>query len=192
MNSKNLFWAAGASFALFASTLFASTLSSAEEGAPPEPEGYRLENYHAATPATLQGATTVDTARAFEIWSSKGAAFVDTVSRPSRPVYLPHELEWSAPARRDIPGSVWLAGVGAGDLNDAGLRYLEAGLARVTSGDKTKPVLIYCRSNCWASWNAAKRALSLGYEQVIWYPGGADGWEKAGHALEERTPEPAD
>ena len=25
--------------------------------APPEPEGYRLDNYHAPTPATLKGAT---------------------------------------------------------------------------------------------------------------------------------------
>jgi rhodanese-related sulfurtransferase len=40
------------------------------------------------------------------------------------------------------------------------------------------------------SWNAAKRAMSLGYSNVAWYPEGADGWAKAGHPLEPREPEP--
>jgi rhodanese-related sulfurtransferase len=40
------------------------------------------------------------------------------------------------------------------------------------------------------SWNAAKRAMSLGYSDVAWYPEGADGWAKVGHPLEPREPEP--
>jgi rhodanese-related sulfurtransferase len=38
------------------------------------------------------------------------------------------------------------------------------------------------------SWNAAKRALELGYANIIWYPEGADGWEKAGHTLVPAKP----
>ena len=37
------------------------------------------------------------------------------------------------------------------------------------------------------SWNAAKRALALGYAHVAWYPEGADGWAAAGLPLEKRT-----
>jgi rhodanese-related sulfurtransferase len=40
------------------------------------------------------------------------------------------------------------------------------------------------------SWNAAKRALKLGYKSVDWYADGADGWRDAGYPLERRTPEP--
>jgi rhodanese-related sulfurtransferase len=40
------------------------------------------------------------------------------------------------------------------------------------------------------SWNAAKRALSLGYSNVAWYPAGTDGWANAGLPLRDASPEP--
>jgi rhodanese-related sulfurtransferase len=40
------------------------------------------------------------------------------------------------------------------------------------------------------SWNAAKRALTLGYSDVAWYPEGTDGWTKASLPLQDATPEP--
>ena len=40
--------------------------------------------------------------------------------------------------------------------------------------------MLYCHPQCWASWNAAKRAISYGYRKVYWYPDGIEGWEKAG------------
>jgi rhodanese-related sulfurtransferase len=40
------------------------------------------------------------------------------------------------------------------------------------------------------SWNAAKRAVSLGYTAVAWYPDGTDGWREAGLPLSEATPAP--
>jgi rhodanese-related sulfurtransferase len=40
------------------------------------------------------------------------------------------------------------------------------------------------------SWNAAKRALSLGYSNVAWYRDGTDGWSASGLPLENATPEP--
>ena len=36
------------------------------------------------------------------------------------------------------------------------------------------------------SWNAAKRALALGYTHVAWYPEGTDGWAAADLPLEPR------
>jgi PQQ-dependent catabolism-associated CXXCW motif protein len=43
-------------------------------------------------------------------------------------------------------------------------------------------------TDCWMSWNAAKRAVEWGYSSVIWYPAGADGWEDAKLPLEEHRP----
>jgi rhodanese-related sulfurtransferase len=40
------------------------------------------------------------------------------------------------------------------------------------------------------SWNAAKRALAMGYVNVAWYPEGTDGWEEAGLPLTEAKPAP--
>ena len=40
------------------------------------------------------------------------------------------------------------------------------------------------------SWNAAKRALSLGYPRIAWYPDGTDGWIAAGLPVEPIKPVP--
>ena len=40
------------------------------------------------------------------------------------------------------------------------------------------------------SWNAAKRALSLGYAHVAWYPDGTDGWQASDLPTEVREPIP--
>jgi len=171
-----------------------SFFAAAETTAPPrpqEPDGYRQENYKAPVPATLQGATVVDTPRAFEMWSAKTAVFVDAMARPPKPADLPKKTVWRDTPRADIPGSVWLVNTGFGELAEPTRRYFEKGLTQATAGDKTKPLVFYCLSECWMSWNAAKRAVSLGYANVFWYPEGTDGWEKAGRPLENREPEPA-
>jgi PQQ-dependent catabolism-associated CXXCW motif protein len=158
----------------------------------PEPEGYRLSDYRAAVPATLRGARVIDTPQAFEIWREKAAIFVDVLPRPPKPAGLPPDAVWRDRPRFDIPGSVWLPETGYGELPPAALGYFERGLARATAGDKSRPLVFYCLADCWMSWNAAKRALALGYSDVSWFPQGADGWAAASHPLEPREPEPRD
>ena len=162
----------------------------AARGDPEEPAGYRMGEYHAPTPQTLDGARVITTEQAIELWKAKSAVFVDALMRQPKPENLPKETVWRDPPRKDIPGSVWLANVGLGDLPAPVQRYFEQGLARATQSDKAKPLVFYCRRDCWASWNAAKRAISLGYSAVNWYPEGTTGWEEANQPLEARDPEP--
>jgi len=68
--------------------------------------------------------------------------------------------------------------------------YFSKGLERATHSDHTKLIVFYCLADCWMSWNAAKRALSLGYPNVAWYRDGTDGWLAAGLPLKDATPEP--
>jgi PQQ-dependent catabolism-associated CXXCW motif protein len=68
--------------------------------------------------------------------------------------------------------------------------YFSKGLEKATHGDHARIVVLYCLADCWMSWNAAKRALSLGYSNVAWYREGTDGWIAAGLPLEQATPEP--
>jgi len=70
------------------------------------------------------------------------------------------------------------------------LDYFSNGLQKAANGDRSHPLVFYCLADCWMSWNAAKRALSLGYSDVAWYPEGTDGWSAAGLPLREATPEP--
>lgn len=159
---------------------------------PSEPEGYRLENYRAPVPATLKGAQVIDTTKAFELWQGKAAIFVDALPHAPRPAGLPEKAVFREQPRFDIPGGLWLPDTGYGEISDATQRYLEKGLAKATDGDKAEPLVFYCLTNCWMSWNAAKRAMTLGYTNVLWYPEGTDGWASAKHPLEEKKPEPRD
>lgn len=158
----------------------------AQAAPPEEPDSYRNETYRAETPATLKGATVLTTAQARALWEAKGAAFVDVLPQPPRPKNLPADVVWRPQPRDDIPGSVWLPDTGYGELSGPMQDYLIAGLRK--AGERT--LVFYCQRACWMSWNAARRALALGFKQVDWYPDGVDGWREAGLPLERREAEP--
>jgi PQQ-dependent catabolism-associated CXXCW motif protein len=130
------------------------------------------------------------TAEAKLYWKN-GAVFVDVLAHSPRPANLPNGAIWHEKMRRDIPGSVWLPDTGYGELAMETENYFRLGLERVTQSDGAKLLVFYCLRDCWMSWNAAKRALALGYKNVAWYPDGTDGWEAAGLPLQEAKPEPA-
>jgi len=159
---------------------------------PPEPETYRMDAYRAPVPATLKGATVIDTAQAFDLWSRHAATFIDALPHPPKPEGLPKNAVWRETPRDDIPGGLWLPDTGYGALADVTLTYFKKGLEKASGGDRQRPLVFYCLKNCWMSWNAARRALELGYARIYWYPEGTDGWAAAGHPLEAARPEPRD
>src|SRR5262249_48316346 len=103
---------------------------------------------------------------------------------------LPVGTIWRDTPRSNIPGSIWLPDTGYGELALVTESYFRAGLERATGSDRNRLVVIYCLRDCWMSWNAAKRALALGYRNVAWYPDGTDGWQEAELPLESATPVP--
>ncbi len=158
--------------------------------AAPEPPGYRMEHYEAPVPATLRGADVLTTRQAEALWRAGDAVFIDVLPRPPRPAGLPAGTIWRDKPRADIPGSVWLPNTGYGALAPATEAYLERGLQAATGGDRRRRLVFYCKPSCWMSWNAARRALALGYAAVGWYPGGDAGWTGAGLPVEAREPAP--
>jgi PQQ-dependent catabolism-associated CXXCW motif protein len=156
----------------------------------PEPDGYRLENYRSPTPATLRGAKVIGTDEAETIWRGHSASFVDVLPRPPRPRDLPAGTLWRDKPRANIPGSIWLPDTGYGELAPSMAEYFSKGLEKATNGDRGRMLVLYCLADCWMSWNAAKRALALGYSNVVWYPEGTDGWFDALLPLQDSTPEP--
>jgi PQQ-dependent catabolism-associated CXXCW motif protein len=175
--------------AFFLAVLFVAFAGLAAFGQdhPSEPAGYRMDDYRAPTPATLAGARVVTTAEAKELWQA-GAAFIDVLPHVPRPANLPPGTIWREKPRTNIPGSIWLPDTGYGALAATTESYLRNGLARASGGDHTKWLVIYCRRDCWMSWNAAKRALTMGYANVAWYPEGTEGWEAAGLPLQDAAP----
>lgn len=168
---------------------FGSIGAASAAGAPPEPETFRQSDYRAPTPATLSGARVLTTSEAEKLWRSGEAAFVDVLPQAPRPVGLPAGVVWRDKPRFDIPGSLWLPDTGYGELAPVMLDYFHRGLDRALDG-RSRPLVFYCLEDCWMSWNAAKRALALGYKNVDWYPEGTVGWAAAGLPLEASRPEP--
>jgi PQQ-dependent catabolism-associated CXXCW motif protein len=153
-----------------------------------EPSGYRMDDYRAPTPATLRGAIVFSTEQARDAWKQREAVFIDVLPQPPRPAGLPASTIWRTKPRDDVPGSVWLPDTGYGALAPVMEDYFERGLQQATDGKRDRLIVFYCQANCWMSWNAAKRALALGFSHVAWYPEGTDGWAANGLPLEARTP----
>jgi PQQ-dependent catabolism-associated CXXCW motif protein len=155
-----------------------------------EPDAYRTDHYRAPVPATLAGARVLSTEETAAIWRAKAAAFMDVLPRAPKPKDLPAGTVWRDAPRPDIPGSIWLPDTGYGTLAPATEDYFKRGLMRASGGDRSKLLVFYCLADCWMSWNAATRALTLGYDNVAWYPEGTDGWAAADLPLAEAQPEP--
>jgi PQQ-dependent catabolism-associated CXXCW motif protein len=174
---------------LIAVTLALSALAYAQEN-PPEPEGYRTDNYRAPVPATLAGVRVLTTDEAEAIWRGGTGVFIDVLPRAPKPQNLPAGTIWRERPRLNIPGSVWLPDTGYGALAPATEDYLRHGLARATGGNNATLLVVYCQADCWMSWNAAKRVLTYGYSNVAWYPEGTDGWQRANLPVADSQPEP--
>jgi PQQ-dependent catabolism-associated CXXCW motif protein len=149
----------------------------------PEPEAYWTGPMQGDVPATLARGQVIHTPALADLLAQSEIILIDVAERPHRPAALPPETVWKPAAHRNIQGSVWLPGVGAGKLDPGLDHFYEAQLASLTKSDSGKTIIIYCHVRCWASWNAAKRAIAYGYRNIYWYPDGVEGWLDSGHEL---------
>jgi PQQ-dependent catabolism-associated CXXCW motif protein len=152
-----------------------------------EPAGYWTGDVNAPTPTTLHGATVVNAKQVRHLLTA-GAVVIDVSNAPHRPEHLAPGAPWMPTAHPGIPGALWVPGAGMGIVPVSVETYFRARLTASTGGDFSHPVVIYCHSRCWLSWNAAKRAVSYGYRNVSWFPQGIEGWRASGQPTMELKP----
>lgn len=122
---------------------------------------------HGPTPASIPGGQVVTTKGLVALVQGKQAPYLlfDVLGGPDT-----------------LPGA--LAAVPAsqpGTFNDPSQQQLGGFLQQVTQGRKDVPLIFYCQSTqCWMSYNAALRAINMGYTNVLWYRGGIEAWKSAG------------
>lgn len=136
--------------------------------------GYRIGNYRSPLPPDVPGGKRVD-ADDIDALLPTGALLLDVMPAEG-PGYDAATGAWLGPTHDTIPGSVWLPDVGRGRLSPEVDCYFRTELVRLTGGDKAKPLVFFCQSDCWMSWNAVQRARGYGYTSLYWYPEGGDGW----------------
>jgi PQQ-dependent catabolism-associated CXXCW motif protein len=83
--------------------------------------------------------------------------------------------------KTEVPKSRYIEYAGDyGNFNDPIQQKLKDELARLTGNDLDMPLVFFCLgARCWESYNAALRAINLGYSRVYWYRGGLHSWRAA-------------
>lgn len=125
---------------------------------------------HGATPRTIPGGRVIGT-----------AALSRVMQAQQTPLFVFHVLG-QGPA---IPGALYAVQASApGHFRDPLQQQLSGYLQQLTSGNKRAMLVFYCSGpQCWLSYNAALRAINLGYSNVHWYRGGLRAWQMAGLPL---------
>lgn len=149
--------------------------------------GYRVEHYRAPTPAEAPGAETVGVSEVATL-RTEGAVLIDVGPRATLDPTWPRWL--AGVPRTTIAGAHWLPEVGRGTIDPLVETYLDETLLRLSAGDKSRALVVFCNVDCWMSWNAAQRIAALGYADVHWFPGGADEWLAEDRPSAEIMPEP--
>lgn len=176
-----------AHIALMALMLPIAGIAAAEDLFDPE-TGLRIASYRAPVPETVDGARVIDAAGAAAL-ADRGALLLDVIAAPG--YLIEPDGEWVVSETHDsIAGSVWLPEVGRGVLEDGIEGYLSQSLATCTGKDKAHPIVIFCRSDCWMSWNAIRRISDQGYENLYWLRGGIEEWLESSRPGRIATPLP--
>ena len=158
----------------------AGATAPAPESPVAEPQDFWLGPVNAPVPRTLSGGTVIRANDLATLLKQRRAVVVDVSGSQQRPEKLAPQAVWMPPPHPVIPGSLWIAGAGAGAIDANTDKLYRKHLAEATSHDLDRPVVVYCHERCWLSWNAAKRAIRYGYRHVYWFPDGIEGWRAAG------------
>jgi PQQ-dependent catabolism-associated CXXCW motif protein len=92
---------------------------------------------------------------------------------------------WDQPSHPSLPGAILMPGAGSsGSFDDDAQRRLWTALSQATNRQAERPIVFFCTgSRCWESYNAALRAVNMGFKMVLWYRGGLAAWQAAGRQM---------
>ena len=151
-------------------------------------EGYRCARYRAVIDRLPDPAARMAMATALALGAD--GLFLDVL--PAEGVVRDADGHWSlAEPHETIPGALWFPETGRAPVDPALWRALAEHVAAWRRDHPHGPIVVFCRADCWMSWNAARRLARAGMAGIFWLPEGIDGWHDAGRALVGVTPQPS-
>ena len=154
-------------------------------------DGYRSHRYRAPLPDTVEGGTTIDADTLAQLIQTDDPVLIDVQAITLRLEAVEFGVSWLPSEQRyNIPDSTWLPNVGYAEHKPYLAQFFVDNLQRLTDKDTSRAIVFYCIADCWMSWNAVKRAASLGYNNLYWLPSGTQGWQAIGGELVAAEPEP--
>lgn len=161
--------------------------------APPDPpvfdaEGYRSARYRSPVRADPAPAVPIALDAALALVPGRDALFID-VTPVEGGVRDPASGAWAlSTTHLTIPGALWHPETGRAPVDPALWQALEAAICEARRSAPGQPVVLFCRIDCWMSWNAARRLATGGLADVRWLAEGTDGWHAAGRPLVAGVP----
>ena len=129
-------------------------------------------NVGTRTPVELPGAKRITTQELLQIGSK--SLLIDVLNDSGNHVTIPGAVH--------VPGS---GNYGNGRFDGRLQLNLSNVLATLTQRNGEYPIVFFCEgAQCWESYNAALRAMQMGYRNVSWYRGGIASWKAANLPLE--------
>ncbi|HEX2539547.1 MAG TPA: rhodanese-like domain-containing protein [Caldimonas sp.] len=142
-------------------------------GVAPTAELRPTAQLHGPTPTTIPGGKVVGTRQL--------AQWMQGQQGQQGKVLLLHVVGSSTHLPNAIPATPASQG---GRFDDPVQNEFGEYLQKATAGDRSRLVVTYCQGvRCWGSYNAALRAIRMGYTNVHWYRGGMEAWQQAGLPL---------
>ena len=179
------------SFAILASAAHAAECNPMPDGVDPD-AGYRIGHYSAPVPDCAPGAALI----AYEdvkMLAASGRAILLDVTPIDGSDPDPFDGTWGLPHPHEtIPGATWLPETGRGKPEPWLEKYLRSNLDKLIAEKPGVPVIVFCRLDCWGSWNAAKRLAAWDYHDIHWYRRGIEDWRDNALPLEIADPVPAE
>lgn len=140
--------------------------------------GYRSARYRAPVHGDPRPAIRIALPAALMLVPGRDALFLDVMPAEGG-ARDKASGRWRLSQRHEtISGAIWYPEVGRAPV-DATLWEAFVRTARRAG----KPVVVFCRVDCWMSWNAARRLAEGGVRNVLWFAEGTDGWHAAGRPL---------
>lgn len=157
--------------------------------APFDAAGFRRARYRAPVDRDPAPARVLPLDQALRLRPGHDALFLDVL--PAEGARRdPASGQWpGAPAHSTIPGARWFPEVGRGPPDERLWAGFVAAVARVRRRHPRWPLVVFCRADCWMSWNAARRLAQTGLDGVYWLAEGIDGWHDRGRPLAPAVPE---
>lgn len=151
-------------------------------------EGYRASHYRTPASRPPEGVRRIAPAAAAALKPGRDAIFIDVL--PAEGAHLEADGRWRLAAPHEsIPGGAWFPEAGRGTLAPDIAPWFAAGVRRLTQGRRDRMLILFCRSDCWMGWNAARRLARAGYRNVWWLAEGTDGWRELGLPLRPAIPD---
>lgn len=166
------------------------TGSCAPDAEPFDTEGYRSERYRAPVDRDPAPAQPITTGEAQALFRAGIAIWIDVL--PAEGAYRDAQGRWHlAQVHQTIPRALWFPEVGRSNPEPALWRAFAARVADERRKRPSAAIVVFCRADCWMSWNAARRLARSGMTRVRWYADGIEDWHAKGGTLVDARPEPA-